>query len=403
MLKGNLEARKPEAAEFREDVRQTGRTEFLSNMSHEIRTPLNVIIGMCDIARYHIDDTEKVKECLEKISKAGDHLTDIVDSVLDITRMEEGKTLLQERKFSVEELSDEVMLLLEPLAEEKSLILSFSTKDIVNRVVSGDYSHVLQVILNLATNAIKYTPQGGFVKLRAEEAKNPKMDMTTYRFICEDNGIGMSEEFLRHIFEPFVRADDIRVNRIQGAGLGMSIVRKVVDMLGGSIDIKSAPGRGTVVTADFDFRKAVGEKTLEDVDEFKRRRAQILRERKIVLMAEDMKDNSEVITTYLEDLGFEVDAAENGEDLVDMFMESEEGFYKAVFMDIEMPVMDGCQATIMIRGLNRKDSDIPIIAMTANVFKDDRDRAMMAGVNEYLVKPIKLEQLRETVESLIRE
>lgn len=402
MLKES-EIRQKSTDQSKEASELTKKAEFLSNMSHEIRTPLNVIIGMCDIARYHIDDREKVKECLEKISKAGDHLIDTVNNVLDITRLEEGRSLVQEREFSVEELTDEVMVLLEPLAEGKSIVLSFSSRDIVNRTVSGDYSHVLQVIINLATNAVKYTPQGGFVKLRAEERKNRKRGMTTYRFTCEDNGIGMSEDFLQHIFEPFVRADDIRVNGIQGAGLGMSIVKNVVDILGGRIDIRSEPGRGTLVTVDFDFREASGEKFLKDVEEFKRAKEQKLKERKIVLMAEDMRDNREVISTYLEDLGFEVDASENGEDLVDMFMESEEGFYKAVFMDIEMPVMDGCQAAVTIRGLNRRDSDIPIIAMTANVFKDDRERAMTAGMNEYLVKPIKMEQLREAVERLVND
>lgn len=376
---------------------------FLSNMSHEIRTPLNVMIGMCDIARYHIDDKEKVLECLQKINIAGDHLTKLINNILDISKIEQGRLLIVEDAFSVDALMEELATLLEPLANDKSIIFSISSKDVVNKQVLGDYSHIMQVIINLATNAIKYTPQGGFVKLWAEEKDNPSADRVTYRFVCQDNGIGMSEEFLQHVFEPFARADDIRVNKTAGAGLGMSIAREIIDALGGQIHIESMKGAGTTVSVELELKPASGEKPVRDIEEFKRQERRKLLDRKIILIAENLVDNREVAQTLLEDLGFEVNAAENGEEAVDMFIESEEGFYKAIFMDIEMPVMNGYQATMMIRGLNREDSNIPIIAMTANAFAEDKTEAMQAGMNDYLTKPLKMKQLADMLKVWVKE
>lgn len=376
---------------------------FLSSMSHEIRTPLNVMIGMCDIARYHIDDKEKVLECLQKINTAGDHLTKLINNILDISKIEQGKLLIAEDAFSVDALVEELEALLEPLASDKSIIFSISSKDVVNKQVLGDYSHIMQVLINLATNAIKYTPQGGFVKLWAEEKDNPSADLVTYRFVCQDNGIGMSEEFLAHIFEPFARADDIRVSKTAGAGLGMSIIREIIDALGGQIHIESIKDVGTTVSVALDLKPASGEKLVGDIEAFKRQERRKIQDKKIILIAEDLADNREVAQTLLEDLGFEVNAAENGEEAVDLFIESEEGFYKAIFMDIEMPVMNGCQATMMIRGLNREDSKIPIIAMTANAFTEDKTEAMRAGMNDYLTKPLTMKQLADMLKQWVKE
>lgn len=376
------------------------KTKFLSNMSHELRTPLNVIIGMCDIARHHIDDIDKVRDCLDKISKAGDRLIELVDNALDITRIEQGGELIREQDMCVDDFADEVRSLLDPLAKQKSIVLDVSAEDVYNRKVVADYGHLLQVVINLATNAIKYTMQGGFVKIRIKEKGNNDTGVATYEFMCKDNGIGMDQEFLKHIFEPFVRAEDSRVNQIKGAGLGMSIVRNIVDMFGGTIKIKSRPGVGTTVRVVFNFRISEGQEAITDVDSFRQRRLQSLRERQIVLVAEDQHDNQEVLVTYLEDLGYEVDVAENGEEVVDKFMASEEKFYRGIFMDIQMPVMNGYQACVMIRGLNRCDSNIPIIAMTANAFDSDRDEAFRAGMDYYLTKPLRMEQLGQITDLL---
>lgn len=369
--------------------------EFLFNMSHEVRTPLNVIIGMCDIARLHADDSKRVEECLKKISTAGDHLISLVDSICDITRIEWGEEseIIKEREFCTEDFIEEIRIMLEPMAVKKSIILDISAKDVINRYVIGDYSHVMQVMINLATNAIKYTPDGGFVRINIEEINNSDPGLVTYRFICSDNGIGMSQEFIKRIYEPFVRADDIRVSQIKGSGIGMAIVKGIVDVLDGTIRINSSEGIGTTVEVIFDFKAVGSEKEIRDVEEFKKKRLECIQEKKIVLIAEDESDNREVLKTYLEDLGFAVDTAISGEEAVDMFMESEPGLYKAIFMDIEMPGINGYQATMMIRGMNRDDNDIMIIAMTANAFRDYKEEAMNSGMNYYLTKPLRMERL----------
>ena len=379
------------------------KTEFLSSMSHEIRTPLNVIVGMCDIARNHIDDKEKVESCLYKISKAGDHITQLVNKVLDITKIEQGKTLIKEKEFNIEELTKEIKNMLEPLAAQKNIIFRISDKEVVNRQIIGDYSHIMQIMINLGTNAIKYTPQGGFAEIKITELKNESVDTVTYNFVCQDNGMGMSEEFLERIFEPFVRGDDTRVNNISGSGLGMAIVKKIVEAMNGRITIKSTEGMGTKVTVDLDFKTVEGTKDVIDLESFKLQELQRLRNKKIILVAEDKIDNREVLVTYLEDLDYEVEAADDGEMAIDLFMESEEGFYKAILMDIDMPIMNGYQATLMIRGLNRSDNDIPIIAMTANVFSEDRDKAKKVGMDGYLTKPLKMECLENMLKSWIED
>ena len=379
------------------------KTEFLSSMSHEIRTPLNVIVGMCDIARNHIDDKEKVESCLYKISKAGDHITQLVNKVLDITKIEQGKTLIKEKEFNIEELTKEIKNMLEPLAAQKNIIFRISDKEVVNRQIIGDYSHIMQIMINLGTNAIKYTPQGGFAEIKITELKNESVDTVTYNFVCQDNGMGMSEEFLERIFEPFVRGDDTRVNNISGSGLGMAIVKKIVEAMNGRITIKSTEGMGTKVTVDLDFKTVEGTKEVLDLESFKLQELQRLRNKKIILVAEDKIDNREVLVTYLEDLDYEVEAADDGEMAIDLFMESEEGFYKAILMDIDMPIMNGYQATLMIRGLNRSDNDIPIIAMTANVFSEDRDKAKKVGMDGYLTKPLKMECLENMLKSWIED
>lgn len=327
----------------------------------------------------------------------------MVNKVLDITKIEQGKTLIKEKEFNIEELTKEIKNMLEPLAAQKNIIFRISDKEVVNRQIIGDYSHIMQIMINLGTNAIKYTPQGGFAEIKITELKNESVDTVTYNFVCQDNGMGMSEEFLERIFEPFVRGDDTRVNNISGSGLGMAIVKKIVEAMNGRITIKSTEGMGTKVTVDLDFKTVEGTKEVIDLESFKLQELQRLRNKKIILVAEDKIDNREVLVTYLEDLDYEVEAADDGEMAIDLFMESEEGFYKAILMDIDMPIMNGYQATLMIRGLNRSDNDIPIIAMTANVFSEDRDKAKKVGMDGYLTKPLKMECLENMLKSWIED
>lgn len=376
------------------------KTQFLSKMSHEMRTPLNVIVGMCDIAKHHIDDMEKVKDCLERISRAGEHLTSLVDDALDITRIEQGRERIREEEFCIDDFITEAATLLEPLAEDKSIVFDIAAREVFNRRVVGDSGHMMHVIMNLATNAIKYTPRGGFVKVWVEEKANPIPGKITYEFVCKDNGIGMTQEFLERIYEPFTRADDVGNRQIKGAGLGMSIVKNIVDLLGGSIEISSRVGTGTIVRVRFELRASEGHETIDNIDEFKRLRKRSIEDRRIVIVAEDREDNRELMEMYLEDMGFEVAPACNGEEVLDMFMESEEKFYKGIFMDIEMPILDGYKAALMLRGLNRSDSNIPIIAMTAKAFDEDKEKALKSGMDHYLTKPLKRERLEEIVSLL---
>lgn len=395
MKKGNTNCAAAVYDESEAEKASRLKTEFLSSMSHEIRTPLNVMIGMCDIARHHIDNKDRVMECLNKISIAGDRLTKLIDDILDISRIEQGRLYGKNEEFNIDDLEAELDSLLMPAAKNKNIVMSLSSKNVINKHVIGDYSHVLQVMINLSTNAVKYTPQGGFVKIDFSEVENDMPDVVTCRFTCKDNGIGMSESFIQDVFEPFARADDVRVNRVEGAGLGMSIVKQIIDSLGGRIHIESAVDIGTKVTVELDFKAARGKKDVTDIEDYIEEQQQKIEQRRIVLLAEDMPDNREVMVTYLEDLGYEVDCAENGEVVVDLFMESEEGFYKMVFLDIEMPLINGFQAATMIRALNRGDNDIPIIAMSANAFKDDKEKARESGMSTYLTKPIKMGTLEK--------
>lgn len=366
--------------------------EFLSNMSHEVRTPLNVIVGMCDIAMRHTDDRDKVENCLRKISVAGDHLIELMDNLLDITKIEQGCIDIQEREFEVDKLVDEIKIMTESSASRKNLIFDIASGGVIKRKVKGDYGHALRAMLNIVSNAVKYTPDGGFVKIVINEVYNSDPECTTYKFTCRDNGIGMSEEFLEKVYNPFVRADDIRVNQINGSGLGMSIVKKIVEALDGDIEIHSKEGTGTSVTMTFSFRVSGVKRDLEEIRGQEHER---ITDRRIVLIAEDQQENREVLVDYLNDLGIHSEYAVNGEQAVDMFIESEEGTYKAVFMDIEMPVLDGYKASLMIRGLNRRDKNIPIIALTANAFQSDREKALKAGMDHYLTKPLKMDALSE--------
>lgn len=370
---------------------QVGK-EFLSNMSHEVRTPLNVIIGMCDIALRHADDREKVESCLKKISIAGDHLIDLVDNLLDMTKIEQECIEVSERKFDIGKLTEDLKVMTESEAARKSLVFDITDKDIVNRELIGDYGNILRVLINIVSNAVKYTPDGGFVRISVRELYSDEPGRTTYEFVCRDNGIGMSDEFLEDIYKPFVRADDMRVIQTNGSGLGMAIVKKIVDALSGDISISSSPGSGTTVTVRLGFEVAGNKR---DINEIREQEKERITDEKIVLIAEDQKDNREVLLTYLEDLGIKADAAVNGEEAVDMFISSEPGLYKAVFMDIEMPVLDGYQASVMIRGMNRDDSDLPIIALTANAFPSDREKAARAGIDHYLTKPLRMDDLSE--------
>ncbi len=371
------------------------KTLFMSQMSHDIRTPLNSILGMAAIAREHIDDSGRVVDCMDKIDYAGHHLLEIINNVLDLSAIESGKTVLSQENFDLKSFLEEMLGIMQPLADKRGH--SF-TADIgeMHSGVSGDRTKLRQLLVNVISNAIKYTPDGGKIHFSARELEPDRHDVCRYMFVVEDNGIGMSEEFLKKVFDPFARADANRVSGIQGTGLGMAISRNIARMMNGDINVQSKEGEGsrfeiTVCLKRGDDAGAdyIGEfdlagpkrERMSDYD-FSGRR---------VLIAEDLEFNAEIASEFLSEAGIISETAANGIQAVEMFERSAPGYYDMIFMDIQMPELDGCGAAERIRALDRPDAaTIPIIAMTANAFIEDVRRTAQSGMNGHIAKPIEV-------------
>ncbi|MBQ0102142.1 MAG: transporter substrate-binding domain-containing protein [Firmicutes bacterium] len=381
------------------------KTSFLFNMSHDIRTPMNAIRGYTAMAKKHVDDPKEVGELLEKIDVSGSHLLSLVNQVLEMSRIESGKVTLQEQLCDVLERSEELITIAQGNAKVKDINLSRTVRRINHRMVLTDGDRVNQVILNIVGNAIKYTAEGGKVEYIIEERPyvvSGKVSEThgLYYFTVKDNGIGMSKEFLTHIFDDFSRENSTTVSKIQGTGLGMSIVKKLVDLMGGTIEIESEKGVGTTMTVALPLKYAedqtpVGSDEKSDgVIDFSGKR---------LLLVEDNEMNREIACDVLEDAGFTVETANDGDIAVGMVARSDPGYYDAVLMDVQMPTMNGYEATKAIRALPMKDhAEIVIIAMTANVFEEDRQNAINAGMNDHLKKPIEVTKLFDTLSKYIK-
>ncbi len=504
----------------------SAKSDFLSRMSHDIRTPMNAIIGMTAIAGTHLDNKERVADCLNKITLSSKHLLSLINEVLDMSKIESGKVDLNEEEFNISDIIDELISMVRPQIKAKEQELTVTIRDVVHEKVIGDGLRLQQAFVNFMSNAIKYTPSGGTISLVISEMPSRQPKVGRYEFVFEDTGIGMSPEFVEHIFEPFSRADDSRVSKIQGTGLGMAITNNLVHMMNGDIKVESTPGKGSKFTVTIslklneteslscdefvdlpvlvaDDEKATCESTCHILDEmgmkgewvlsgeeavektvlrhtegndyfavildwkmpgmdgikatrairkqvgpdvpiiiisaydwsdvelearaagadafigkplFKSRLVQLFHEiisggeqsggdnvkelseedytGKRALLAEDNELNAEIATEILSMTGLKVEHAENGQQAVDMFAASEPGYYDLVFMDIQMPIMNGNEAARAIRALSRRDAKgIPIIAMTANAFSDDIQAALAAGMNEHVSKPLDLKQL----------
>ena len=517
----------------------SAKTDFLSRMSHDIRTPMNAIIGMTAIAGTHLQEPEKLTECLGKITSASRHLLAIINEVLDMSKIEAGTLTLNEEEFNLSNLMDNLLGMVQPLAEEKGHTLKVHIHDIRHENVIGDSMRIQQAFVNIVNNSVKYTPDGGTICIELSEKSSGQVKTGCYEFVFEDNGIGMSPEFLTHLFEPFERAEDVRTSKVQGSGLGMPIARNIIRMMGGDIQVESQLEKGSrftaqvllkyqeedavslteliklpVLVADDDeiacrstclmldelglhsegvlsgeeavertfaahsrredyfavildwkmpgmdgietareIRRRVGpevpiiilsgydwsdcemEARAAGVDAFitkplfKSRLVSVLRslaedpharERensreeleknlehdftgKRVLLVEDNELNREIATEILEMVGLEVESAENGSIAVDMVAAASPGYYNLVFMDIQMPVMNGYEATCAIRSLERRDAKyLPIVAMTANAFAEDIQAAKSSGMNEHMAKPIDLGRLMEVLEHWVR-
>ncbi len=407
-----------EDALFEANRASQAKSVFLSNMSHDIRTPMNAIVGFTALAISHIDQKERVETYLEKIKTSGNHLLSLINNVLDMSRIESGKMRLQEQCCNLPELLRGLQNIVQADVHVKHQHLTVDATKIRNQEVYCDKLRLNQVLLNLVGNAVKYTEEGGSISMKVTERAGAAPGCASYDFCVKDTGIGMSETFVAHIFEPFEREKNTTISGIQGTGLGMSITKSIVEMMDGSIEVKSKQGVGSEFTVSFTFRLVEGPELLTDPNSlyFDVSEKEDLQEesqeenvrqeesgQRRILLTEDNELNQEIAVEILSGAGFCTEVAENGKVAVDMLRRSKPGYYQLVLMDIQMPVMNGYEATRAIRALeDRELSSIPILAMTANAFEEDRQKALMSGMNGHIAKPIDIDRLLDTLDQILK-
>ena len=354
-------------------------------MSHDIRTPMNAIVGFTTLALSHIDHQEQVKAYLGKIITSGNHLLGLINDVLDMSRIESGKMHLDEKPCSLRDVLGNLYNIVQADAHAKQLKLHINASGIVNDEIYCDKLRLNQVLLNLLGNSIKYTNNGGNIDVGVEEKPGKLTGYANYMFYVRDTGIGMSKEFVTHIFEPFEREKNTTISGIQGTGLGMAITKNIVDMMRGSIEVQSEQGVGSEFTVTFAFRVCTSKTKEEAVSQEKTVEIHPGR----LLLAEDNELNQEIAVEILKEAGFSVTVAENGQVALNILKNSFPGEYQAVLMDIQMPVMDGYEAVRRIRRLENPElASIPVLAMTANAFEEDKRESLRCGMNGHIPKPI---------------
>ena len=381
------------------------KSVFLSNMSHDIRTPMNAIVGFTTLALAHQDKKERVEEYLNKIKSSGDHLLNLINDVLDMSRIESGKMHLEEKPCCLPEVLQDLRNILQADISAKKLQLKIETINVMDRDIYCDKLRLNQVLLNLLSNAVKYTDEGGMVTVTLVEHPGAPAGSANYEFLIRDTGIGMSEDFVKHIFEPFERERNSTISGIQGTGLGMAITNNIVNMMNGSIKVSSEQGVGTEFSVSFTFRldpEAAKHHAATTEEKREKKKGSSRSHSGRILLAEDIELNQEIAVTILEESGFSTEVAENGKIAVDMVRRSEPGYYQLVLMDIQMPEMNGYEATREIRRLEDKElASIPILAMSANAFEEDKQEAIKCGMNGHISKPIDVKTLLETLDSII--
>ena len=382
----------------RETKANLAKREFLFNMSHDIRTPMNAIIGFTALAQTHIDDRGQVEDYLKKISVSSQHLLSLINDVLDMSRIESGKVTLEAKPVHLPELVHELRDIVQAVVSEKDLSLTLDTVGVENEDVIADPLRLEQILINVLANAVKFTPDGGQIGLWIVQKDTAPAGYADFEFHIKDNGIGMSEEFQKHIFEQFARERTSTVSKIQGTGLGMAITKSLVDMMGGRITVKSEQGKGSEFTISLRF--PIGEAKTEQTPPAAKASAFT---GKKLLVVEDNELNLEIASTLLKEAGFEVDTAENGKVAVEKVEAASADRYDLILMDIQMPEMDGYEATRRIRALpDTKKAALPIVAMTANAFEDDRKNALRAGMNGHIAKPLDIPKLFQVLSELLK-
>ncbi len=378
------------------------KSTFLSNMSHDIRTPMNAIIGFTTLAVSSIDNKNKVRDYLSKILSSSNHLLSLINDILDMSRIESGKLHLEETEVSLSEVLHDLKTIISGQIYAKQLELYMDAMDVANEDVYCDKTRLNQVLLNLLSNAVKFTPAGGTVSVRLKQFPGPNKDSALYEFRIKDNGIGMSQEFVQKIFSPFERERTSTVSRTQGTGLGMAITKNIVDMMGGTVEVQTEQGKGTEFTVRLPLRIQSAHRRVEKIPELEgpvlpAARADF-RDRRILLV-EDNELNSEIAAEILSQYGFQVDTAKNGAEALEKVQHSKPGDYDLVLMDVQMPVMNGYEATKRIRGMSDPAlAKITILAMTANAFEEDKRKALECGMDGFLSKPIVVEELIGTLQ-----
>ena len=386
-----IAAKKAEAA-------NEAKTEFLQRMSHDIRTPINGICGMVNMADHYADDMEKQKEYRTKVKEASNLLLELVNDVLDMSKLESGEVVLEESPFNLSKIFEEVLVVIEQIAAEQNIRIVWEKKEIKHCDFIGSPRYVKRVMMNILSNAVKYNRENGQIHISCREIPSEQPETTTMEFVCRDTGIGMTEEFQKYVFEPFAQEHTGSRTKFTGTGLGMPITKKLVEKMGGTITFESEKGVGTTFVIQVPFKI--------DMDADKREEQTDVSENSIkglhILLAEDNELNMEIAEFVLQNEGADVTKAWNGQEAVELFRNSKPGEFNVILMDIMMPVMNGYEATKMIRSLDREDAKkIPIIAMTANAFTEDRIRAKEAGMDEHVAKPVDVELLIKVIHKFV--
>ena len=377
------------------------KTDFLSNMSHDIRTPMNAIIGITSLIRHDAGNKAKVIEYADKIDISSQHLLGIINDVLDMSKIEAGKTVFKYSDFSILDLMQELDTIFHTQIYEKQQTLTIIKENIQHEWVNGDQVHLMQIFSNLLSNAVKYTQEGGEIQFFVEECETKSSVYAKYRFLVSDNGMGMSADFKETIFDPFTRAESSVTNKVQGTGLGMAITKNLVEAMGGTIDVDSELGQGSCFEVLMDLKiaedRTVALAAQEETDE---QDGNLLQGMKF-LCAEDNELNAEILTELLKIEGAECTICENGEEILKAFEQSAPGDYDMILMDVQMPVMNGYEATKAIRRSSHElAKTIPIIAMTANAFSEDIQHSLAAGMNAHVSKPVEMKVLEKTIRSI---